>query len=306
MAKRLTRARRMIREAGIPFRAPRPQDLPDRLDAVLRVIYLIFTEGHKSSATARLIRENLCDAAIRLSRTVHGLLPDEPEAAGLLALLLLTDARRPARVDAAGNQVLLQDQDRTRWNLTMIEEGEALLERALTAGRPGAYQLHAAIAACHCTAAHATATDWRQICLLYAELLRYEPTPVVLANRAVAVAMADGPAAGLAILDSLSSHRHLRRWAPIHLARADLLHRLGRDTDAGAVYETALELSPSPAERAFILRRLQQLRPKAPAGSPGPAAEPGTRATGSKPRTPTSSGARAAGPVTRVDRITSP
>jgi RNA polymerase sigma-70 factor (ECF subfamily) len=175
MAKRLGRAKRKIRQAGIPFRAPQPEALADRLGEVLRVVYLIFTEGHMASAAATLVRGELCDTAIRLARTLAALLSDEPEVSGLLSLLLLTDARRVARVDAAGDLVLLDDQDRSRWNQAMINEGEALLERALRVGRPGPYQLHAAIAACHSTAPHAVDTDWRQIALLYGELLRTDP-----------------------------------------------------------------------------------------------------------------------------------
>ena len=259
MAKRLNRARHKIRQAGIPFAAPRPEDLAERLDVVLRVIYLVFTEGHKASAGIALVRGELCDTAIRLARTLAALLPDEPEAIGLLALLLLTDARRPARVDVAGEPVLLADQDRRRWDRAMIGEGEALLDRALRAGRPGPYQLHAAIAACHSTAPDAADTDWRQIALLYGELLRYEPTPVVEANRAVAVAMVDGPAAGLAILDVLSGHAQVGRWPQLHIARADLLSRLGRTADALDAYRTALALAPSPAENSFITKRIDQL-----------------------------------------------
>jgi RNA polymerase sigma-70 factor, ECF subfamily len=183
---------------------------------------------------------------------------DEPEVAGLLALLLLTDARRPARVDA-GRLVLLEEQDRSRWNTALVEEGEALLDQALRAGRPGPYQLHAAIAACHSTASRAADTDWRQIALLYGELIRYEPTPVVEANRAVAVAMADGPAAGLSTLDSVGRHPQLSRWPQLHIARADLLRRLGRTAEALEAYRTALRLGPSEPERAFIARRIEQL-----------------------------------------------
>jgi RNA polymerase sigma-70 factor (ECF subfamily) len=258
MAKRLVRARGKIRQAVIPFRVPRPEDLAARLNAVLRVVYLVFTEGHKASAGGAPVRGDLCDTAIRLARVLAGLLPDEPEVIGLLALLLLTDARRAARVTAAGDLVLLDDQDRGRWNRFMIDEGAALLEQALRTGRPGAYQLHAAIAACHAEAAHARDTDWRQIVLLYGELLRYEPTLVIEANRAVAVAMADGPAAGLAILDTISHHPQLSRWPQLHIARADLLHRLGRDIDATDAYRTALHLNPSPTERAFIAKRIGQ------------------------------------------------
>lgn len=259
MAKRLGRAKRKIREAAIPFRMPRPEDLVDRLDAVLRVIYLVFTEGHKASAGAALVRDELCDTAIRLARTLAALLPDEPEVTGLLALLLLTDARRPARVDAAGGLVLLDNQDRGRWNQAMINEGEALLEQALRTGRPGPYQLHAAIAACHSTAPHPGNTDWRQIALLYGELLHYEPTPVIEANRAIAVAMADSPAAGLAILDTIGHHSQLSRWPQLHIARADLLRRLGRHAEARDAYRTALDLNPSAPERAFIVKRIEQL-----------------------------------------------
>ena len=259
MAKRLVRAKAKIREARIPFRIPREAELPERLGAVLRVIYLLFTEGHMASRGEALVRGELCDRAIALARGVAGLLPDEPEAAGLLALLLLTDARRAARTDDLGDLVLLEDQDRSRWDQDMIAEGEAVLEAALRRGRPGRYQLHAAIAACHSTAAIADGTDWRQIALLYGELIRYEPTPVVEANRAVAVAMAEGPAAGLVILDALAHHPQLRRWAQLYIARAELLRRLGRDKEATEAYGSALELEPAMASRSFIARRLREL-----------------------------------------------
>jgi len=259
MAKRLGRARRKIRDAGIPLRVPPPDELPGRLDTVLRVVYLLFTEGHKASAGPVLVRGDLCDTAVDLARGLAALLPDEPEILGLLALLLLTDARRAARTDAAGDLVLLEDQDRTRWNAAMIEEGQALLESALRTGRPGRHQLHAAIAACHSTARHATDTDWRQIALLYNELIRYEPTPVTEANRAIAVAMSEGPAAGLVILDALGHHPQIGRWPQYHLARADLLRRLGRHADARNAYQTSLQLDPSAAERAFIARQLARL-----------------------------------------------
>src|SRR6266540_901955 len=220
MARRLTRAKHKIRDAGIPMRVPAAEALPGRLDAVLRVIYLVFTEGHKTSTGPALVRGDLCDAAIDLARNLAALLPGEPEVIGLLALLLLTDARRAAR-----------------------------------------YQLHAAIAACHSTTRRAAETDWRQIALLYGELIRYEPTPVIEANRAIAVAMAEGPAAGLVILDALGHHPQIGRWPQYHLARADLLRRLGRDTDARDTYRTALQLDPSVAERTFIAKRLTQLEP---------------------------------------------
>ena len=259
MAKRLVRAKAKIREAGIPFRVPASGELPSLLGAVLRVVYLVFTEGHMASRGDALVRGDLCDTAIWFARGIVGLLPGEPEAMGLLALLLLTDARRAARSDDLGELVLLEDQDRRRWDTAMIAEGEAILKDALRQGRPGPYQLHAAIAACHSTAASADRTDWRQIALLYAELIRYEPTPVVEANRAVALAMAEGPAAGLVILDALAHHPQLQRWPQLHVARAELLKRLGRSSEAIELYTSALELEPPPASRSFITRRIREL-----------------------------------------------
>ena len=259
MGKRLVRAKRKIRESGISMRVPAPDELVGRLDAVLRVVYLVFTEGHRATTGEALVRPALCDTAVRLARAVGRLLPDEPEALGLLALLLLTDARRAARVDAAGDAVVLEDQDRTVWDRALVAEGEAVLESALRHGRPGRYQLWAAIAACHSSAPSAAATDWQQIAALYRQLLRYEPTAVVEANRAVAVAMAEGPAAGLMILDTVGGHPQLARWPQLHVARADLLRRLGRREEAIAAYRMGLALEPPPAERAFIRRRLDEL-----------------------------------------------
>jgi RNA polymerase sigma-70 factor (ECF subfamily) len=259
MAQRLVRAKRKIRQAGIAFRVPAADDRPARLDAVLRVVYLVFTEGHTASSGEALIRGELCDQAIRLARALAGLLPGEPEVTGLLALLLLTDARRDARVGPGGDLVLLADQDRSRWDAALIAEGETLVERALRQGRPGPYQLHAAIAACHSGTRLAADTDWREIALLYGELIRYEPTPVVEANRAVAVAMSEGPAAGLVILDAVGTDPRLARWPQLHLARAELLRQLGRRADAADAYQAALQLEPPVPERAFIGRRLREL-----------------------------------------------
>jgi RNA polymerase sigma-70 factor, ECF subfamily len=254
MAQRLVRAKRKIRQAGIAFGVPRGEELTRRLGPVLRVVYLVFTQGHRAPGGRELIRGELCDQAIRLARALAALLPGEPEAAGLLALLLLTDARRAARLDGAGELVPLAGQDRGRWDRDLIGEGEALLTRALAAGRPGPYQLHAAIAACHSVGDE---TDWPQIAALYGELARYEPGPVTEANRAVAVAMAGQPAAGLAILDPLGTR--LARWPQFHIARAELLRRLGRRAEAAEAYRAALGLALPRPERAYIERRLAGL-----------------------------------------------
>jgi RNA polymerase sigma-70 factor, ECF subfamily len=259
VAQRIVRAKRKIRQAGIRMRVPEGEELPGRLAAVLRVVYLVFTQGHMASSGPELVRGELCDQAISLARALAELLPGEPEATGLLALLLLTDARRDARAGDAGELVLLADQDRARWDQAKITEGERLLEAALRAGRPGPYQLHAAIAACHSCAASADQTDWREIAALYGELIRYEPTAVVEANRAVAVAMSEGPSAGLVILDALDGSPRITGWPQFHIARAELLTRVGRRADAARAYQAALRLGMSAPEHAFVERRLAAL-----------------------------------------------
>lgn len=259
MAKRLVRAKHKIRDSGMTFTLPQADLLQQRTTDVLKVIYLIFSEGHRATSGSDLMRPDLCIAAINLAQGLRDRLPDDAEVAGLLALLLLIDARRPARTDAAGGLILLEDQDRSRWDQGLIREGENLLVSALRLDRPGPYQLWAAIAACHSTASVAADTDWRQISILYSELLRYEPTPVVEANRAVAVAMAEGPAAGLTILDLVIGNPQLAGWPPVHVARADLLARLGRTEESAAAYRRALELEPPEAERRHIRQRLHSV-----------------------------------------------
>ncbi|MEJ3750407.1 DUF6596 domain-containing protein [Actinomycetes bacterium KLBMP 9797] len=259
MAQRIVRAKKKIRAARIPFRVPGPDELPDRLPGVLQVLYSIFTEGYAASAGPDLQRPDVAAEAIRLTRILRRLLPAEREVAGLLALMLLVHARRDARTGPGGELVLLDDQDRGRWDRMMIDEGSDLVVVALTGGAPGPYGVQAAIAALHAEAADVASTDWPQIVALYDVLLGLTPSPVIAVNRAAAVAMRDGPAAGLALLDELAGEPLLRDYHPYAVARGELLRRLGRTAEAAAAYRRALALAATNPDRAFARARLTDL-----------------------------------------------
>ncbi|MFO1361652.1 MAG: RNA polymerase sigma factor [Burkholderiales bacterium] len=258
LAQRIVRAKAKIRDARIPYQVPGPDELPARLDSVLRVVYLVFNEGYSASSGDSVTRVDLSGEAIRLGRLLVALLP-EPEAQGLLALMLLHESRRAARTAPNGDLILLDEQDRAAWNRDLIAEGTALVERALASRRCGPYALQAAIAAVHAAAARAADTDWAQIVALYDLLLRADPSPVVALNRAVAVAMRDGPAAGLALVDAILGRGDLEDYRLAHAARADLCRRLGRTAEARAAYQRALALTRQAPERRFLDRRLREL-----------------------------------------------
>src|SRR5580693_6486637 len=259
LAQRIVRAKAKIRETRIPYEVPSPQELPERLGAVLQVIYLVFNEGYSAAAGADVTRAELTGEAIRLGRLLTELQP-ETEVIGLLALMLLQESRRAARTSPAGELILLENQDRSLWNREQIAEGVALLEKALKSRRFGAYTLQAAIAAVHAEAESTAATDWRQIVVLYDQLLRIQPSPVVQLNRAVAIAMCDGPEAGLTQIDAVLDHGELANYYLAHSARADMYRRLGRTAEARASYEKALSLTQQEPERQFLQARIRQLK----------------------------------------------
>lgn len=260
MAKRIVRAKTKIREAGIPYRVPPPELLPERLPGVLAVLYLVFNEGY-SATSGSFLRVDLCEEAIRLARVVVLLMPGEAEATGLLALMLLHHSRRETRASSEGELVLLEEQDRSRWDHDMIDEGLAVLDRALGAGTPGPYQVQGAIAALHARAPRPEDTDWSQIAGLYAVLSRMQPSPVVELNRIVALAMADGPITALPLLDALEEK--LDRYHLFHSTKADFLRRLDRVKDAATSYRRALDLATNPYERKFLERRIEDMNARA-------------------------------------------
>jgi RNA polymerase sigma-70 factor (ECF subfamily) len=266
MAQRLVRAKRKIRDAGIPYKIPETNDLPERLDAVLTVVYLIFNEGYAATRGQSLVRTDLCDEAIRLGRLVRSLMLPQPppEATGLLALMLLHHSRRNGRVDQAGDLVVLEEQDRSLWDRRQIAEALPLVEEGLRGG-PGTFAVQAAIAAVHCRASRAQDTDWRQIVRLYDVLERLQPSPIVSLNRAAAVAMVDGPQSALAIIDGLAAAGDLNDYHLLHAARADLLRRLGLSSEAAASYSRALALVTNDSERRYLERRLKEVRSTAKA-----------------------------------------
>lgn len=258
MAKRLVRAKAKIRHAGIPYRVPPGHLLPERTVAVLAVLYLLFNEGYSTTAGPSLVRHDLCDEAIRLGQLLVQLMPDEPEALGVLALMLLHHARRAARTTDGGDLVPLEEQDRTRWDTEETTLGESALEAALRQGRPGPYQVQAAIAACHATAHEARDTDWAQIAELYGRLIEMMPSPVVELNRAVAVSMAEGPEVALRMIENTDLTDRLDGYHLLHATRADLLRRMGRYGEASDCYRRALALATSESERRFLSRRIDE------------------------------------------------
>jgi RNA polymerase sigma-70 factor (ECF subfamily) len=259
IAQRIVRAKAKIRDARIPYEVPLEKELPDRLDTVLRVVYLVFNEGYSASFGEAITRHDLCGDAIRLGRVLITLLP-QPEATGLLGLLLLQDSRRTARTSATGELILLEDQDRSLWNREQIAEGVALVQRALSMRQVGPYTIQAAIAAAHAQASTAAMTDWAQIVGLYTLLLQAEPSPVIELNRAVAIAMRDGPSAGLELVDAILKRGDLETYHLAHAARADLCRRLGRTKEARASYQRALSLTQQEPERRFLEKRLSELQ----------------------------------------------